>query len=600
MATDKHTLKLVGLDFDTLKASLVEYLQTQEQFKDYDYSGSNLNVLLDLLAYNTAKNAFYLNMVASESFLDSAQLRESVISHAKQVNYMPRSARSSHAVINYNFTNTAVKVITIPKGTTFTSTVGFNLMTFMTAENKTVSSSDGEFDFNLDIYEGQYVTDSFVIDDTINEPRYVLSNETIDTSSITVTVYENDGNKIFNYTESETLLDLDSTSQVYFIQAAEKGKYEILFGNDVIGRKPKNRAIVTVNYRITRGEEGNGASAFTLAEDITGLRSARPTVPVRNGYTSSTGGAGPETIESIKFNAPRHYQLQERAITTSDYEILMTQKFPEISSVSVYGGEELSPPKYGKVYVAVDIAEVDGLPSSKKDEYYNYLKTRSPLSIDPVIVEPEMLYYQVDSLVNYNVNLTDKSKEDIKAEVVESVKAFNTLYLNKFKGVLRYSKLVSAIDDTDPSIVSNETEIQIYKKITPRLGVSQNFVVNFKIPLQDDIALLTANHKASDKHTIASSSFIYKGERVKFGDDGDGRITIVKTVGDRHIVIDRVGRVNYDTGRVNINNVVIDSFSGNYLKIYAVTRRKDITSRQNTVFTVENDEINIRVREIRE
>lgn len=594
-----NVINLVGLDFDNLKASFIDYLKNQQQFKDYDFVGSNMNVLLDVLSHNTFKNAFYLNMVASEAFLDSAQLRESIISHAKELNYVPRSARSAKATLRYQFTNNSINSIEIPRGTTYTTTVGFNMLTFVTNERRVISSPTGVYDFTLDIYEGQYVTDSFLIDDTLVDQRFILTNENIDTTSMTVRVYENDGNEISDYTLATTLLGVSSTSKVYFLQAAEKGKYEVVFGNNIIGQRPKNRAIVGVEYRVTKGDLGNEATKFALAEDITGLGNITPVIysEVSEAPAMSMGGAAAETNESIKFNAPRHFQIQERAITSSDYEVMMKQKFPEINAISVYGGETVSPPRYGKVFVAVDISNVDGVPTSKKNEYYNFLKSRTSLSIDPIITEPEMLYYSVNSNVKYNINVTDKKNEDIKSIVTEAIKNFNEIYLDDFNSTLYYSKLIADIDNSDTSIISNDTFILIYKKIEPKIGVSQSFVINFYTHLLGTNELAN-KHSVDALHSIRSTPFTYNGELVSFGDDGMGGLTIAKTIGDSHSIIARVGTVNYETGRVAINNVIFEGYLGDSIKIYALPKDKDVSSSKNIILTVEDNEIKINVTQV--
>lgn len=594
-----NVINLVGLDFDNLKASFIEYLKNQDQFKDYDFAGSNMNVLLDVMSHNTFKNAFYLNMVASEAFLDSAQLRSSVISHAKELNYVPRSPRSAKATLRYQFTNNAISLIDIPRGTIYTTSVGFNLLTFVTNERKVVSSSTGNFDFTLDIYEGQYVSDTFLMDDNLVNQRFILSNPLIDTSSITVKVYENDGSDIVDYTYSLTLLGIKATSKVFFLQAAEKDKYEIIFGNDILGRKPKNRSVIVVEYRVTKGMDGNEATKFTLAEDIPGLKAATPTLYSENGTSNVTslGGADAETVESIKYNAPRHFQIQERAVTASDYEVMMKQRYPEINAISVYGGETVSPPRYGKVFVAVDISNVDGLPTSKKTEYFNFLKSRTPLSIDPVIVEPEMLYYSVSSTVKYNVNVTNKKSEDIKSLVVNAIKKFNQTYLDDFNSTLYYSKLIADIDSSDNSIISNDTLVLIYKKINPVIGTSQSFGINMYTQLQAT-SELGNKHSAEALHSIRSTPFTYNGELVTFGDDGNGFVTIAKTVGDNHTIVSRVGTVNYTTGQITINNVTFEGYVGDAIRIYALPKEKDISSSKNIILTVEDNEIKINVVQV--
>jgi hypothetical protein len=347
-----NSINIATLDFATIKANLKSHLKSQAIFKDFDFEGSNIAVLIELLAYNTALQSFYVNMLASESFLDSAQLRSSVISHAKELNYRPRSARSAKATISLTAEQNNNNTLTIPKGTTFTATYNFQTYTFSTNEIKVyytdLDETTGTYKFetdDIDIYEGFFVTETFEMDYSNESLRFVLSNPMIDISSLNVVSIENGGSTIINYNLSDTLLGLKSDSRSYFLQAVELEKYEILFGDDIIGRRPADGSIVTVQYRIASGSAPNGANLFSPDTDLTTDNSGRILVTT---VTKAIGGDEPESVSSIKFNAPRHFQTQERAITTSDYENLLKSKFPEIDAISVYGGEQVNPPQYGK------------------------------------------------------------------------------------------------------------------------------------------------------------------------------------------------------------------------------------------------------------
>lgn len=379
------SIDLVGLDFTTIKSNLKTYLKNNSAFKDVDFEGSNINVLIDLLSYNTYLNSFYTNMVASEMFLDSAQLRDSVVSHAKSLNYTPRSFVSSKADIQLNITpSTTVSNIVVPKGTSFTSRVGSNTYTFSTDSNLILNSSvGGTFSANVELYEGFYVTDTFVFNYSNTSQRFILSNPTIDTTSLSVTVIEDNGDSTLSFSKAENLVGITSTSKTYFLQAAENQQYEIVFGNNVFGRKPKDGSVVIAEYRNCSGELSNGASLFRNDGNIDG-HSNVSIVTINN----SSGGSVSEDIESIRFNASRNFQIQSRAVTSTDYESILKSNFPEIESISAYGGEELIPPKFGKVYIAVDIQNADGVPLNRIRAYSQFLKDKTPLSIDTVFITP--------------------------------------------------------------------------------------------------------------------------------------------------------------------------------------------------------------------
>lgn len=313
------------------------------------------------------------------------------------------------------------------------------------------------------------------------------------------------------------------------------------------------------------------------------------------------GGANAESITSIKYYAPRHFQVQERATTPSDYEILLKSQFPEINAISAYGGEEATPPQFGKVFVVVDISNVDGFPDAKKTEYYNFLQPRSPLSLDPVFIEPTYLYYQITSTVNYNINVTVISDDEIKTLVIAAIQDYNTTNLDDFNVTMRYSKLVNAIDNAHTSIVSNETDVILYKKIQPVLGVPSNYVVDFNTALAaKPIVSFGTAYSYAEEHTIISMDFIYNGETVRLEDDGFGTISMVKEINNVDNKVADVGTVNYDTGEVQINQLQVDNYQGNAFKIYAIPRSKDITSSQSDILTIDSNEIIINVVEVRE
>lgn len=593
------SINLVDLDFASLKGSFKNYLRDQNQFKDYDFEGSNINILLDLLSYNSYKNAFYLNMLLSESFLDSAQLRNSILSHAKELNYLPRSARSSKARVRIEFEATGESApYIIQKGSPLTTLVKNESYTFTVPETITVSSANTTYSFETDIFEGTYIQDTYTYRQGIENQRFKLTNRNIDTGSLTVSVFE-DGNEVSDaYKLSTSLLDLDETSKVFFLQPTETGYFEVLFGDNNLGRRPKINSTIVMEYRTSSGELPNGAREFSVDFDPTGSDELNFT-PEVNTLENSRDGAEEESIESIRYMAPRHFQTQERAITASDYSIALKGQFPEINAVHAYGGEDLSPPQFGKVFIAVDITNVDGFPESKKIEYRNFIDRRSPFGIRPVFVDPEFSYLSVRSKVRYDVNVTSASRETLKSIIKNAIVDYNEEYLNDFNVILRNSKLETEIDNSDASIISSVTRTQIYKKINPRLGLSENFRINFGVPIIDTIPEKENLHRATDVHALVSSLFIFNSEQVLLEDDGSGNVRIMKTDGFINEKIKNVGKIDYNTGQIEIDGLVVDSFQGSSIKLYVTPVDPDVVASQNSILTIEDDEIIIDLEEVR-
>lgn len=590
------SIVLTNLDFDTIKSTFKSYLQSQDRFNDYDFDGSNINVLLDVLAYNTYHNAFYLNMVGNEMFLDSAQLRDSVVSHAKELNYVPQSFRSAQANVNINIvsTDTNKRSVVIPKGTTFTSRLLDKNYTFSVDENIIVSEytlSSNTISFtgkNITLYEGYYVNDTYTY--TYGTPsKLIISNKNVDVSSLSVTVVEDSGASTLVYKRATSMFDLTKDSLVFFVQGAESDSYEIVFGDGVTGRRPKNNSIISIEYRISNGELPNGCNRFTPDSTIQGETNINVTT-----NSAAAGGNVYETTESIKYNAPRHFTSQERAITTEDYETLLKINFPEINTVTAYGGEDLDPPQFGKVYVSVDLKEVDALPDIKKLEYYRFLKPRSPVSIDPVFVDPEYTYLGVTSKVNYNVNITALTADDIKTIAGSAILLYAENTLNNFNRTFRYSKLIQAIDNSQVSVISNETDITIIKIATPEIGKFLTFDINYNIPLTVE----QQSTQRTNQFSVYSSFIQYKGIKAFIRDDGDGSLNVLSAATEA--TIDTVGTINYDTGLLQFSNFKIDSFFGAGVKFYAYPRNKDISTINNVILNIVEEDISITAVAIRD
>lgn len=591
MAANTSTI-LTNLDFDTYKSTLKKYLQAQSAFNDYDFDGSNISVLLDILALNTYHNAFYLNMVGSEMFLDTAQLRDSVVSHAKELNYVPRSFASAQAVVDLEFTTNDLtkRSITIPKGTTFSSKIGQRGFSFTTGEQIVVTDftlANSTLTFtqsDVTLYEGQYVSDTYVTPSN----RYRITNKTVDTSSITVTVIEDSGDTVLTYLPATNLFGLDETSKVFFIQGSDNESYEIVFGDNVLGRKPKDSSVVYIEYRVSSGELPNGARRFTPDGTIEGIE------PVVTTVTAAFGGAVSESLDSIRFNAPRHFTTQERAITTSDYETLLKQNFPEINTCYAYGGETVTPVQYGKVFVAIDLLELDGLPESHKARYYDFLKTRTPVAIEPVFVSPEYTYIHVDTTVDYSATSTSLTPNDIKGLVISAILNYATDNLDGFSKTFRYSRLLRAIDSAQSSIISNKTRIRLIK--TFREDTRQ---IDFSIPLN---TLATDQYDSpyfTSKAVIESGPFTLGGRTVILQDDSEGGINIVAITQNETRIIRNVGTVDYDTGVINFTDLRIDDYQGDAIKLYAIPKELDFTVGKNTILNIIRDDIETSINRTR-
>jgi hypothetical protein len=594
------SVSLVDLDFETIKSNLKTYLKRSDSpFKDVDFEGSNISQLLDVLSYNTYLNSFYLNMVASEMFLDTAQLRDSVVSHAKELNYTPRSYQSAQAQVSFVVTpSIAMGALVVPKGTTFTAKVGSNNYSFATSESTTLTlNGNGQFAANLAIYEGTYVTDSFVYNASNTSQRFVLSNPTVDTRSLTVTVIEDNGASALVYTKSSSLLGLNSNTQCYFLQPAENSQYEIVFGDGVVGRVPKNGSVVSIEYRTCNGELPNSARYF----DIDGSISGQSNISSISTVSIATGGAVNEPIESIKLNAPRHYQNQERAITSSDFETLLSTNFPEIQAVSAYGGEDIAPPQYGKVFIAVDNKDLDGAPDSAKQRYYNFIKPRSPLSIDPVFIDPEFIKIEAQCLVRYNVNVSTLQASDIATLVKSTISNYNATKLNGFKKTLRYSRLLEAINDTHSSILSADLYTIPYKKLPVVPGVPFNDIIDFGFALSTVYTISYDDYVRSDVKAVYSMSFNYGGRLCTIQDDRNGNVGIYTAEGtDANTLLVNIGTVDYTTGRVVITDLTIDALDGDHVHLYVNPLERDITSGKNYILQIDEDDIEVDVVAIKE
>lgn len=571
-------LVISSLDFDNIRSSLADYLRAKPQFKDIDYEGSNISVLLDLLAYNTHLNGFYTNMAISESFLDSAQLRDSVVSRAKELNYTPRSNRSATAYIDIQITpSDAPSSILIPKGTAFTARLDNDIYTFTTAENIITTSSQSYLASNVAIYEGVYVTETFTF---AAGSKYILQNTNIDTSSLSVNIQtSNTDTSNSDYTQATSLIGLNSSSSVFFLQAADKGRYELIFGDGVLGKALSAGNIISATYRVSQGDAPNGISAFTLASSISGY----PVTITTN--TPAFGGMLAESIDSIKYNAPRHYQTQERAVTPEDYKTILKSQYPDIRTINVFGGEKLDPPKYGKVYISIDFNSFDGIPLVIKDSIESFISTKTPISIEPLVIAADYTYIMVDVSAEYNLNLTTQTVSDIQNTIKNAILAFNTSYLDNFNISFRYSKLAAAIDSSDASIITSNLITKVIKKVYPELYTPTQYTLEFQ--------------NALEVGSLGSSTFTYANVASYLKDTGLGEIEIATSeAGSEVTLLHVVGTIDYSTGKVILNLPEIQDYIRE-IEVYAKSKANDFSVYNNTILSIDPDDINITVTAVR-
>ena len=493
MASANSTINVTSLDFDDIKTSLKDFLKSQNTLKDYNYEGSALSVLLDVLSYNTQYNAYYLNMVANEMFLDTALKRSSVVSHAKLLNYTPKSAVAPTATINLVMNNVNDTTLTLPKNTKFLSEAidGINY-TFVTTTTQTVEtdliSRTATFN-NVLLKQGDVVTTRYTVDSTSN-PKYIfeLPDPEIDISTLTVTVQESSTNNYtYIYNLSETNLNLTPTSQVFFIQEGLNENYEMMFGDDVLGKKLKDGNIIIANYLITRGSQAQGANNFTLMDSLNGYTSATIT-----GLIAAGAGKDKETIESIKYQAPRKYSSQGRAVTKDDYISIIQQNNLGIpfDAVSVWGGEENNPPAYGQVFISLKPTGSYILTDTQKQAIIrDVIKPISMLTVTPTIVDPDYTYLKLTADVLYDPKKTTLSKEQLKSVVANTINNFADTNLNTFNSVFKYSDLVTSVQASNPSIITTDVSLKIQKKVTLDLTVPKNYTIKFGVPLERGIFL---------------------------------------------------------------------------------------------------------------
>lgn len=535
-------ITVAGLDFDTIRLNLRNFLAGKPDFSDFDFEDSAIGTLLDLLAYNTYYTAFYVNMAANEGFLDTAQIYDNVVSRAKMLGYLPNSVRGPTANVKITFTtpaNSTFRTINIAKNTLFRSVVNGVSYTFATPRSFPIyANSSNRFSGFIQITEGVPLTHRFLF--SAANTSFVLPNANTDTSSITVSVTTSGNTQTF--IEASDLKVVNSSSRVYFIEPDRNKLYKISFGDGTLGFKPSFNSTVTVSYRVSNGTRANGANNFTAVGTVGGQSGL-----TLNTVERATGGSEIESIESIRFNAPRLYETQNRAVTQDDYRRIILRDNPDLSAVNIWGGEENDPPIFGKVFATVKPKVGTLISASRKEKIKTDIKKFNVQSIDVEITDPTFLYIVPTVTVRYDPALTNSQPSEIAVQIANKIIEYESTNLNRFEGKFRFSRFLDSIDFANPSIVTSSAKIDAQKKFKPILTAQNTYRLTFN----------RAIYHPSDGYFTAtsSSSFTLDGFNSYFDDDGFGNIRVYYiSQGNRNYTRQIIGSINYKTGLVVLNS----------------------------------------------
>ena len=597
-------IRVTELDFFQIRENLKDYmksLQATGKFTDYDFDGAGMAVLLDLLSYNTHYNAVNANMAINEVFLDSAERRTNVVSHAKALGYVPRSVVSPFAYVTVEVLNptNSPSFLTLDRGTSFTTVIDSKQYNFTNLEAVTIAPISGVYKFeNVKINEGtiksyEYTVDSF---DSLN--YYIIPDTNVDISTLIVKVKENSATASADiYTIAKTFTDLDSTTKAYFLQESPDGYYEIYFGDGVSGKKLQGGNVIQLEWLSTSGTIANGATSFSMGGTISG----NSNIDISTLYKSA-GGGDREDISSIKFNAPLSYVSQNRVVTSDDYKTIILNNYANVETISVWGGEENDPPQYGKVYISIKPKNAEALTSVEKQFIKDQiLKKKNVVSITPELIDPEYTYITLEIFFKYNPNLTNKTYGELQQLIKDVVVSYNNNELKKFDGVYRHSKLLRLIDTADASILNSTVRVYMHKHFTPELNTTKRYEISFSSPIYD-----TSN----TEQVISSSGFYYDGY-VQYIEDRilkDGEVNPHTDEGATAVlqmyrIINNTKYVtNTDIGYIDANKgiVVLPEFAPssivgnlNYITLFALPNSNDIAPRRNQLLAIKTDDLTV-------
>ena len=586
---------VTNLDFEDIKTSLKEYLRSSETFSDYNFEGSVLSQILDVLSYNTYYSALNANLIANEVFFDSASIRENVVSLAKIVGYTPRSAKSSKAVISMEIpVPPQIEALTLKKGEAFLGTNSngsyiFSVLDDVTREAYLNSAGIRVVSFSdIELYQGNLLKVQYTVD-TSTKQHFIVPSASADVDLLLVTVNQNNTSAPLTYRKSTNITNLRPDDLVYFIQENKNEQFELIFGDNVFGRKLENLEVVGIEYLTCNQDEANECSSFQFTGNFTFngavIRDINPTITVNQ---SSLGGATPENISSIKYLAPRYYAAQNRAVTIKDYETLILQLYPNVESFSVFGGEDASPPQYGKVFIAAKPYGAETLTTTAKQELQKAIREYTILSVIPEIIDPSYLYLEIDSFVYYNNTTTKRTKQQL-AEIVRNVILGygSDKDLNRFNGKFKYSKLVGTIDDTDVGITSNITRIRMQK----HMKFLTNVFASYEVCYGNRISPNTDLRSSGFKITGENSTYVYFFEKM-----GTNTIAIYRQNGSEKIYYSKnAGTIDYEKGEININAININSAVGglDYIELSVIPTSNDIVALRDTYLSISQADVSV-------
>jgi hypothetical protein len=584
-----------NLDYLQIKESLKQHLKTLKEFQDFDFEASGIQQILSLLAYNTSYNAFYLNMVGAEMFLDSAQLRSSVTSRAKTVGYIPSSAKCARAKIRLEIDTTKGPLdpnppfVRLNQTDEFTSYLDGKSYVFSPDRSYIIEAdASGSYVEDVVLIEGKRLKVQFVVDrNSPTKQRFEIPNKNVDITTLSVKVKDSAASsaiKVFSPATNINVLNQDSL--VYFIQENQNGLYEVYFGEEILGVQPQTGNIVIVEYVVTSGLEANGIKTFSRAEKATGYNGVKITT-----LDPATGGSERESNDSIKFLAPLLYEAQDRAVTKNDYEAIIRKDNPNVEFVRVWGGEETIPPDFGKVYAAIKPKTGSRLSADQKASITNrLLRERNVIAVEVKVVDPDYLYMVTTSLVKFKGKTTTLKATDIKKAVYDEIVSYKIKVLNGFDADFSFSKLVATIDSVDRSITGNLTRIELKKRIYPAFNSPSRFELKFHNKLD-------RGDSANSESAITSTGYVYRGVTTYIGDNGQGSLYLYRIVDSKKVVIQPgIGSVDYDTGTVVIDALDVQGILGqDFIEIVAKPLYQDIYTPRESILLLEPGDIRVYV-----
>ena len=582
--------QVANLDFEDIKVALKDYMRGQTDFTDYDFEGSALSNLIDVLAYNTYYTAFNTNMVVNELFIDSATLRDNVVAIAKQLGYRPKSATSPTAYVSFNVTYnnpTTDTEITLKKGTGFIATYDNNVYQYVTLDDvKAQVVNDVATFTNIPLKEGTQLVNTFTVNTALKNQRFILDNQNIDTNTIRVKVYPTGGSFNEPYLVADNILGVDGNSKVFFLDEIEDERYEILIGDGVLGKKLDDNARIEVSYLTTSGPESNGVRTFVFSGVLENVNGSTPQTSVS--VTSTVAAAGGEEIETtqkIKYTAPKAYGTQERAVTAQDYEAIVRKVYPATSDIIIFGGEDQVPPEYGKVFISLKPKDASYITSLTKNEIVKELKQYVVASVEPKLVDPSILFVEMNSKIYYNGSSTDQTASQIRDKVIGGVQSYlDTSDTEKFNGKFRYSKMVGVIDDADRNINSNLTSVTMRKDFYPSLNSTFFYEICFQNEFDQDCdepVLSTTGFRVTEYPTFD----VYLEDR-------SGKIVLYRldsVTGEKVVLDSEVGDIDYVKGELMMYNMTIikGSFFDNRISVRVKPKSNDIKALREVYLDVD-------------